>query len=236
MGEADMEMYQGRYKEAIRVLQAAIVADEKEKASGELPDKYVALAEAHLAAGQMDPAARAAERAGQPTERDAVLLLAAGVLVDAGQEAKAQAIAARLLGKIQNQTKACARLIEGEIAVRRKRLPEAVEAFREGQKLYNSWLSHFLLGRAYLEAGHFAEALAEFETCQKRKSETTDLFLTITPTARYLPPLYYWLGRAQEGLGTTGAARTSYQEFLKLRSGADPADALVTDAKRRAGA
>jgi hypothetical protein len=55
-------------------------------------------------------------------------------------------------------------------------------------------------------------------------------------TLRYLPPLYYWLGRAQEGLGTTEAARTNYKEFLALRAEANPGAPLVADAQRRAGA
>ncbi len=96
-------------------------------------------------------------------------------------------------------------------------------------------MSHFLLGQAYVQAGHYAEALSEFEICQKRRAEVTDLFLSNTPTLRKLPPLYYWLGRAQEGMGTTQAARESYQQFLKLRSQADPADQTVADARRRMG-
>ena len=54
-------------------------------------------------------------------------------------------------------------------------------------------------------------------------------------TLRYLPPLYYWLGRAQEGLGTSEAARNSYKELLALRAEANPGAPIVADARRRAG-
>ena len=99
-------------------------------------------------------------------------------------------------------------------------MPEAIEAFRDAQKRHDSWFSRFLLGKAYVEAGDFAEGLAELEICVKRRGETTDVFIYDMPTLRYLPPAYYWLGRAQEALGATPAARASYQRFLDLRPSA----------------
>ena len=93
-----------------------------------------------------------------------------------------------------------------------------------------------LLGQAYVEAGpgHFPEALAQLEAADKRASEATDLFDSDTTTLRYLPPLYYWLGRAQEGMLSSGAARRSYQRFIAVREHADSGDALLADARRRA--
>jgi hypothetical protein len=53
------------------------------------------------------------------------------------------------------------------------------------------------------------------------------------PTYRLVPPVYYYLGRAQEGLKSPAAA-DSYKTFLaiKEKSGGDP---LVADARRRIG-
>ena len=48
---------------------------------------------------------------------------------------------------------------------------------------------------------------------------------------RYLPPLYYYMGRAQEGLGSPAAAN-SYRTFLKIKERTTP-DALVTGARNR---
>ena len=70
---------------------------------------------------------------------------------------------------LQRQTTSHARLIGGEIALNQKRLGEAIEAVRDGLKRHDSWFARYLLGRVYLEAGQFAEALAEFELCVKRK-------------------------------------------------------------------
>ena len=49
---------------------------------------------------------------------------------------------------------------------------------------------------------------------------------------RYLAPLPYWVGRAQEGVGMRGPAKNSYDAFLKLRSDGK-GDPLVEDAQRR---
>ena len=119
--------------------------------------------------------------------------------------------------------------------MKRSRLSEAVDAYRDAQKQHDSWISHVLLGKAYVEAGHFPEAFTELETGDKRAGEATDLFGANTTTLHYLPPLYYWLGRAQEGLGTSEGARKSYQRFTAIREHADPPDKLLADAKSRAG-
>ena len=125
-------------------------------------------------------------------------------------------------------------MITGDIAVKRSRFSEAVDSYRDAQKLHDSWISHLLLGKAYVDAGHFPEALTELEKSEKRGSEATDLFDSDTTSLRYLPPVYYWLGRAQEGLGTSDAARQSYLRYIAIREHAD-SDKLLADAKRRAG-
>jgi hypothetical protein len=73
------------------------------------------------------------------------------------------------------------------------------------------------------------EANSEFETCLKRRGEASAVFLDDVPTFRYLPPVYYYLGRTQEGLNSASADAT-YRQFLSIRK-AD--DALTLDAKRR---
>lgn len=235
-GQADLEMFLGRYKEALEPLQTGIAADDKEKNAGELAAKYIEKADAHLGMGQRSLAIESAHKGAELAPVESILYLAARVVIQAGDDAQARAIAAKLENMLQNQTKSDALLIAGEISLNHKRFTEAVETLQSAQKLQDLWVSHFLLGRTYVEAGHFAEALAEFEICRKRKGEAADFFLADMPTLRYLPPLYFWLGRAQEGLGTTEASRASYQEFLRLRADADASDSLAVDARRRVGA
>ena len=73
----------------------------------------------------------------------------------------------------------------------------------------------------------------ELEVCFGRRGETTDVFFADTPTLRYLPRLYYWLGRSREAAGATEAARAGYEQFLKLRTQATFSDPLVVDATQR---
>ena len=134
---------------------------------------------------------------------------------------------------LQRQTVAYARLIAGEVALKNGRLLDAIDAIRDAQKRQDSWFGRFLLGKAYVQAGHFAEALTELELCVKRRGETADVFFYDAPTLRYLPALYYWLARSQEGVGATAEAKKSYEQFLSLRADANPPDPLAADARRR---
>ncbi len=235
MGHADLELYLGRYREALEILEPSIEADRKDNNYGEMAHKLVASAEADLALGHKTKAIEEAQKAAAAAPVESILYLAGRVLAQAGEDAKVRQVASKLENMLQSQTRSDAQLLEGEIALERKRLSLSVDSFQNAQKLRDTWISHFLLGRAYAEAGHFAESLTELETCRKRRGEAADLFFADMTTLRYLPPLYYWLGRAQEGLGTNEAARNSYKEFLALRAEANPGAPLVADARRRAG-
>jgi len=84
---------------------------------------------------------------------------------------------------------------------------------------------------AYLDAGAYTEAYSEFERCLKRRGEATALLFDEVPTYRFLPPVYYYFGRAQDGLKTGGGAE-SYKTLLAIRQKGEP-DALVKDARQR---
>jgi len=232
-GRADLEMYFGRHRDAIVLLRDGIAADRTRSDSFSIAQKSVALGEAYLAVGDRPRAIQAANEAIALSRHESTLFPAARVLIRAGQPDKAAQVAQSLENMLQRHTTAYARLISGEIAAERGRIPDAIDAFRDAQKRRDSWFGRFLLGKAYAEADHFAEALAELELCVKRRGETTDVFFYDAPTLRYLPPAYYWLGRAQEGVGSKVEARKSYERFLSLRADADPSDPLAADARRR---
>jgi tetratricopeptide (TPR) repeat protein len=235
MGEADLEMYFGHNKRAVEILNEGIQADEKDKNTGEMALKLVAEGEAYLALGRKSEAVQAARKAPQLNSDASAAYPAARVLIQAGDDAGAREIASALDNSLQTQSRSYSRLIAGEMDILHKRLPQAVEELQQGQKLHDSWISHFLLGRAYIDAAHYPEALAEFETCKKRLGETADLMFADTATLHYLPQLYYWLARAQEGAGLKSAALENYQQFLKLRNDSDPGDPLVEEGRKRAG-
>jgi tetratricopeptide (TPR) repeat protein/predicted Ser/Thr protein kinase len=236
IGQADLRLYEGRYQEAVGILLPAIQADEKQGASvlGELAHKSVALAETYNALGKSADAAAAAERAAKANLLDdGIQFMAARALIEAGQSAKAQQIGKLLDGKLQQQARAMSLMIAGDFALKQRRLPNAVDAYREARKLHDSWIVHLLLGKAYVEASHFPEAVAELDAADNRKGEAADLFDSNTSSLRYLPPLYYWLGRAQEGLGATDAARKNYERYVAVRQNADSADQLLVDVRKR---
>ncbi|HEX2343717.1 MAG TPA: protein kinase [Vicinamibacterales bacterium] len=233
LGRADMEMYFGRHRAALAILRRGMAADQKDKDTGALAQKLVASAEAHVTSRELALASAEAARAAVLGAQESILFPSARVLLETGRIADAEKIAGQLESMLQRQTIAYARLIQGEAAMRRGRLVEAVEYLRDAVKRHDSWFGRFLLGRVYAETEHYPEALAEFEICLKRRGETADVFFYDMSTARYLPPLYYWLARAQEGMGVNGEARKNYQQFLDLRSGPDASDPLVKDARRR---
>ena len=234
LGTADAAMYQGRYVDAPKHLLAGIGVDERAHDRAAAAKKYVALGDAYAALNRRDAAVGAARRAAAIGGDESVLFPAAMTLVQAGLDQEARTIAESLASKLENPPRSYANLIAGEIARRRHRLPDAVDAIREAQKRHDSWWSRFLLGRVYEELGHHAEAVAELELAVKRRGEGADAFIADTPTLRVVPPAYYWLGRAQEGMQATPAARRSYGEFLALHGRTDVDDPMVADARRRA--
>jgi len=95
-------------------------------------------------------------------------------------------------------------------------------------------LGHFDMGLAYLAASAYTEASSEFDVCLKRRGEATSVFLDDVPSYHLLPTVYYYLGRAREGLNSPGAAE-SYKMFLSIKENG-AGDPLVADAQRRISA
>jgi tetratricopeptide (TPR) repeat protein len=232
MGQADLEMHYGRNRKALEILQRGIEADDREKDPAGAALKLVAAAEAHLVLGNRGAAAAAAERASRLSDHESVLVPAARVLIETGRGARAREIAGALEKEIPPQIRSYGRVIKADIALHEKRLPEAIDELHAAEQLHDSWIVHVMLGHVYQAAGRFLEASDQWGICIRRKGEATDVFLADTSSMRYLPPVYYWLGRAQEAAGAKDAAATSYGEYLKIRSVTD-GDPLVADARKR---
>jgi len=235
IGLADLAIYEGRLKAAREILEKGMVWDLQNKLGDEATLKNIMLAQMLPLQGNTDLAVKAADQAVASSKKGSVLFSAALVYGQAGQNEKALKLAEELNAKLQPELQAYARLIEGEVALKRGNVPEAVNLFHRSQELLDTWLSHMALGRAYLEAKEFTEAHSEFDMCLKKKGEATSIFLDDFPSYRYFAPLYFYLGQAQEGLKSP-AAKESYQKFLKIKERADPGDPLVEDTRKRLGA
>ncbi len=230
MGEADLEMYLGRFEAAAAILEPAVESSENpfQKAT-----MLVALGESALARGQQDRAADLAESAVDLSQHESIQYLSARLLLASGRVKAADELALELENRLQSQTTALSALIRGEKALVNGQLGTAMREFRLAREEFDMWFGHYLMGRAFFEAGHFPEALDELDYCVRNKGEITDVFLVDSASLRYFPPALYWLGRSQEQLGNTDAARQLYSEYVALRGNARPPDALAADASER---
>jgi serine/threonine protein kinase/tetratricopeptide (TPR) repeat protein len=234
-GLADIAVYEGRNSDAVALFEAGIKADAAAGQPQLLAEKQVELGQAllSLSPDRQGSAIAAAEAALKATRNPETQFLAARVLVDAGQETRAREIGQLLSNNLGKEKQAYGKLIEGELAFRRGRFQEAIRVIVESQKLVDTWISRFDLGRVYLAAGAFTEADSEFDACIRRRGEVTALGLEADPTYGYFPPVYYYAGRAQQGIGSPDALE-SFRKFLAVRTRATK-DPLVDDARKRAG-
>ena len=200
-----------------------------------LAGQQILLAEALALQGDVRGAAANARQALTADDSDGVQIPAATFFLAGRATAEATKIGETLANRLLTpRALAYARLITGQIALAQGRKTDAVEEFRQGIKLADLWLLRFNLGRAFLEAGAFAEALAEFDACTKRRGEATAVFLDDVPSIRYLASVPYWAGRSQEGLGLVTQAQENYRRFLSIRTKDSP-DPPVKAARRRLG-
>ena len=137
-----------------------------------------------------------------------IRFLAARVFVEAGAAAKAGAISADFGDELQAEPQAYALIIDGLTALKNGNARKAIKDLTEANALLDTWIGHFELGRAYLEAGAFPQADSEFDRCLKRRGEALALFLDEEPSYGFFPPVYYYQGRVREGLKSAKAAES----------------------------
>jgi serine/threonine protein kinase/tetratricopeptide (TPR) repeat protein len=232
-GLADVASYEGRYADAVRILEQGVAADLDAKNADSAAEKLAGLAQLQLLRGQKGPAVAAATKALSMSQSVPVRVLAARTLLEAGEIAKAQKLADGLASELQPETQAYAKIMRGDLALQRGEKNEAIQMFTDANQLLDTWIGRFELGRAYLEAGLFVEADSEFDRCVKRRGEALEIFMDNVPTFAYFPPVYYYQGRVREGLKSPGFAEP-YRAYLSIRGGAGE-DPLLADIHRRLG-
>jgi tetratricopeptide (TPR) repeat protein len=229
-GLADLALYRSDPQQAISALQKGIDGDVVAKSTDAAAKKYVIMAEAQLMLGKKAEALQSAKQ-GIAMSKANVLFAASRVHLMAGDFSAASALASELSQHLEVEPQAFGKLIEGDIQLSRGHARLAIQLYQESQRLVDSWLAHFDLARAYVEAGAFTEASTELETCLRRRGEATDIYIDEQQTFRYFPPTYYYLGRALEGLKSAGAA-DAYRSFLAMKV-KDAHDPMVDDAQKR---
>jgi tetratricopeptide (TPR) repeat protein len=230
-GLGDLAVYQGRFSDAVRILGQGAAADLISKSADRAAAKFVALAYVQLLQEHEGPAIAAAEQGLANSNAGKIRFLSARILVEAGQIDRARTIAASLASEVQAEPRAQARTIEGLAFLKGGDSGQAIKSFSDANTLLDTWIGHFDLGRAFLEAGQFAQADSEFDRCLKRRGEALSLFLDEEPTYGYLPPVFYYQGRIRESLKSAGFAE-SYHKYLSIR-GKSSEDPLVLEVRRR---
>jgi Flp pilus assembly protein TadD len=230
-GLADIAVYEGRYADSARILEKSANDDVAAKKTDAAADKFAALAYVQLLRGQKAASLAAAENALANSKAVKFRFLASRILIAAGEPARAKPLAASLGAELQAEPQAYAKLIDGEAALKGADPRQAIKTFTEANGIFDTWIGHFDLGRAYLEAGAFTEADSEFDQCIKRRGEALELFMDDVATYGYFPAVYYYQGRAREGLKSSDFAQ-SYRQYLSIRekAGEDP---LLADVRNR---
>ena len=230
-GLGDLAIYQGRLRDAVRILAGGAAADVKAGDVDPAAAKFAGIAHAHLLRGDRRAAVAAAREALRYGSSVKIRFLAARTFVDAGDVAAARPLAEALAAQFQDEPQAYGKLIEAEIALAGADARAGVARAEESITLLDTWIGRYVLGRAYLAAGEFLRADSEFDTCFKRRGEVLALFADEEPTWGYLPMLYYAQGQAREALKSANATEP-YRQYLAIR-GAAGEDALLADIRRR---
>ena len=230
-GLADLANVEGRFSDAARLLEQGAAEDLKSGQPDWAAAKFAALARTQLLRGQSSAAIAAGEEALKQSTALSVQFIVARAFVEAGQADKARPLIAAMASELQAEPRAYAKIVEGEMALKKGDSRQAIEILTQANALLDTWLGHFDLGLAYFGVKQFTQADSEFERCLKRRGEALQLILGDEPTYAFLPPVYYYQGRVREGLNSEGTA-DSYREYLKFRDQSTE-DPLVQEVRKR---
>jgi class 3 adenylate cyclase/tetratricopeptide (TPR) repeat protein len=231
LGMADLALYQGRIEDAVHILRKGADEDVAANNKDEAGIKLATLAYAQAYRHNRGLASATADQAIAMSQEVETRMIAAESYVMAGETAKAHALAVQLAMKLDNDPRAYALLIDGMVLLRMGKAVAAIGEMQKAQKIADTWIGHFYLGQAYLEAKAYEEADSEFDACQRRKGEATALFLDEEPTYHLMPLVDYYNGIAREGMKSPSAIR-SFEAFTSVRAKHEQ-DPLVLDALRR---
>lgn len=217
IGLADMAMYRGDFDAAVALLRQGIESDLASNNVVAAAAKTIALAESLLESEENAASIEYLQQALALDDGDATTVAAARGFQRAGDEAAMREIAGSLVAELSPQRRGYGLMLQAMQDQAAGRNVEAVDKLRSALNLADQWLVRFQLGKAYLDAGDAAAALAEFEAAYARRGEAVALFLDDVPTFRYLATLPYWTAQAELKLGMREAAERNLNAFLALR-------------------
>ncbi len=229
---------QGKFGEALAVLDQGIVADKLEREERVwLAGKHLGKVIVYFEQKNWQLAIKEAEKAveiehkANPNDltyfREPYVL----VLTMAGETVRAEEVARALKNDIAK--KDTSRMpawwfADGAIKLAHGKLPEALISFEKAAKGSINFPYHYALAETYFKLGRLEEAVSELEKMLSRYDQNR-----AKAAPNWAVKAYYLLGLAYEKSGWNQKAIKNYEEFLDIWKDADPGIAEVADAKQR---
>jgi len=232
-------LYQGKFTDALQILDDGIAADRMEQTEGE-PNigKHNLKALTYSEKNEQDLALKEIEISQNITRKtksnDPVNMrdIYAVVLAKEGKVKEAEAVLQALKKDVEGKNKTGMDNYWrglGIVALLTGDSKNAVTYLEKGIKEAPSPLfeARYFLAQAYLESGKIGEAVTELEKALLRYDENRAVYAIWSVKA------YYLLGLAYEKSGWNNKAIESYETFLDIWKNADPGIPEVADAKER---
>jgi len=236
---AFIPVYQGKFDDALKVLDDGIAADRMEQAEQQQNvNKHLLKADIYEEKKNLDLALREAEicteihKKAYPENPVNMRDFYAYVLAKSGKINEAEEIARTLKKDIEekNQTMIYAYwLALGAIEQTKGNTNTAINYMEKADReaLFPLFHVRFSLSKAYLESDKIGEAVAELEKALSRYDDTR------VSVPIWAVKAYYLLGLAYEKSGWKAKAIEKYEEFLDIWKNAEPGIPEVEDAKER---
>ncbi len=231
-------MYQGKFEDALGVLNEGISLDSLEQQkTGQIHDKstkhflkariFVERSNHAMAQQELAKAVEIQASIGLPAYRN----MYAQVLAEGGETNGAEEIA-EVLGEESRQGVASSQpaywYAMGCINMAKGETEQAVTSFERAVAASAGYEYNIMLAQAYVMAERYADVIALLKDLQTNYAQDSRLGLCI-----WTVKSYYYLGFAYEHIGQVDDAIRSYEEFLRIWANADPCLSEVDDARER---
>jgi tetratricopeptide (TPR) repeat protein len=233
-GNGDIAIYEGRYADAVKILEAGAAKDLAGKKVDRAAAKFAAIAFAEQSRGRQAAALWNARRALEVAPSPKIRFLAGRILAQEGHADEARKLAAELAEDLQVEPRVHGKILEAELLLAAGEPRKAIPLLTEANAQLDTWIGRFTLGRAYVAAGAWPQADSEFDRLVARRGEALALFLDEEPTFGIYPLVLYYQGQVRQGLGTADFAEP-FRQYLQVR-GATGEDRLLADVRKRLAA
>ena len=230
IGRVDLAIARGDYPGAIELLRK-LISDGVDSSRSLVLERFW-LASAQWRSGDEADAIKTIDVIDESTLRNEELLQLGELLVVLGRLDAAGEVAEKLRDKLRDVPRAYGDLLAAQVAWSHADYLEAIDLLNDVLKRSDMWYAHFVLGRVYLDAGLYPEAIAEFGLCLDRNGEAVAVFLDDIPTYHRLVEVHYWYARALQEIGQVEPAARAYQDYMDARDLA-ATDRSVAEARRR---